>query len=137
MGRRFDSPFDAFWIDSGRVRRKAQPDPPTKSAAQRVRFTLEPALNARMDPVSPNSPMAVWAKQWRRQGNLVATGVENLMRRDHRGIVRLGYIAEAELFSPPGYSRPPIIANKEREGHTNSRWSFFGGKCEIQVPRTE
>ncbi|MEL7275861.1 MAG: VWA domain-containing protein [Pseudomonadota bacterium] len=96
---RFDSLFDSYWMDAGRVKRKVAPKPST-----RLNEDVRSSRDARGEDAggagqaqSPDTGRGEAESDG--EGKLVATEVRNLMRKDLRELVRAEEVAAAERIA--------------------------------------
>lgn len=93
---RFDTLFDSFWMDAGRVKRKITSSPST-SASNDVHSSRDAKGEDAGASGAATSPDAEGGEaQSDGTGKLIATEQRNLNRRDLRDLVRGDEIAEAE-----------------------------------------
>lgn len=96
----FDALFDSFWMDAGRVRQKLVTTPPSKgsdgvSSSRDAKGEDASGTGAASTPDSSGEGEA----ESDGEGQLIATEVRNLMRKDLRELVRPEDIAEAEAVA--------------------------------------
>ncbi|MEM9899701.1 MAG: VWA domain-containing protein [Pseudomonadota bacterium] len=94
---RFDALFDAYWCNGGRVVTRSTPAPRAPTPAMRSSQTGEEAdLSGQGAPDAPDDGADDGDAAGDGAGKLIATRVENLMRRDLRNCVSKADVAEAE-----------------------------------------
>ncbi|MGR3493779.1 vWA domain-containing protein [Citreimonas sp.] len=96
---RFDALFDAFWLNEGRVRERVMP---TARADRTTRSALEDATvrgtgTGRAD--SPERDDGEGETEAEGSGELVASDLRNLMKKDLRDVVSPADVAEAEAVA--------------------------------------
>lgn len=97
---RFDTLFDAFWMDMGRVRQKVVPTAKAASTPDGVSSSREATGEDQDRTGQSTAPEAgEGAADTGGEGKLVATLQTNLNRRDLRDLVRPEDIAEAEAVA--------------------------------------
>ena len=99
---RFDDLFDAFWMNAGRVRHR--PAPPPNQSVRHTRTTAmtdgpEAGVGAGGAIDSPEDGLSDGATEAGGDGKLVASGVDNLMRRDLRELVAPQDVRAAETVA--------------------------------------
>lgn len=96
--QRFDTLFDSFWMDAGRVRTKVMPKttPPAKGddSVHSSRDAKGEDAGGAGNATAPDG--GTGEAESNGEGKLIATEVRNLSRRDLRDLVRPEEIAEAE-----------------------------------------
>lgn len=96
---RFDALFDAFWLDAGRVKQKV-----IKSSSRQISEDVHSSREGRgEDASSTGTATAPDTGQGEAEsdgtGQLIATEIRNLSRKDLRDLVRAEEIAEAEAVA--------------------------------------
>lgn len=95
----FDSLFDSFWMDMGRVKQKVVQTPPNPIQDD-VHSSREAKGEDASGAGSANAPDGGHGEaESNGEGRLIATQVSNLMRKDLRDLVRTENIAEAEIVA--------------------------------------
>ena len=94
---RFDELFDSFWRDAGRVRTKVMPSGSAPQGQRSSRDAKGEDASGSGDASAPDSGKGEASSDG--EGQLIATQVRNLMRKDLREVVRLEEIAEAEAVA--------------------------------------
>lgn len=95
--RRFDELFDSYWMNGGRVRDKVVPS--GQSTPKHTRTSAETEGQASRDGSTLHSPDAdgdTDVSSGEGKGELIASGAENLMKKDLREMVSTDDIYEAE-----------------------------------------
>ena len=96
---RFDDLFDSYWRNGGRVRQRVMPSG-RKSAPSRNSLDPSAAQGGGHGEIhSPEDGRGDGASAASGEGRLIASGVENLMRRDLRQLVSPQDIARAEAVA--------------------------------------
>ncbi|MEM1079614.1 MAG: VWA domain-containing protein [Pseudomonadota bacterium] len=94
----FDALFDAYWLSGGRVREKAVPSPkaptPQNSSSE---FAEGPVSGGRGRVESPEDGQGEAESDG--EGKLVASGIENMMKKDLREVVSASDIRAAERIA--------------------------------------
>jgi uncharacterized protein with von Willebrand factor type A (vWA) domain len=98
---RFDELFDSYWLNGGRVREKVVPSPRapkhTRAGAEREIRGARSEAEGRAD--SPEGPDGAGESASEGTGKLVASMVQNLMKKDLREVVAPADIRAAEAVA--------------------------------------